>query len=137
MWALVLALGSFVALLSLGLNLVLRAGRLDLSVAAVAALAGVLAGRIEAGSEVLLPGLVAAAAVGVGFGVVNGLLGCLSRTAAAAATIGTAAVVQMLAYQTSASPFAFSWQPTILSGLRPRRPPWCWRRWPCSGSCCS
>lgn len=100
----VLANGAFVALVSIGLTLVLRAGRLDLSVAAVAALGGLVAARVEGGGQALIPGLAVAVAVGAGFGLVNGLVGSLSRTAAVVASIGTAAVAQMLAFQTSASP---------------------------------
>lgn len=91
--------GCFVALLSLGLTLVLRTGRLDLSAAALPAMGGMLAARLAAGGQTLLAGAVAAVAVGAAVGLVNGLLGSLSRMAAAAATLGTAAIAEMVALQ--------------------------------------
>jgi ribose transport system permease protein len=99
----VVAEGSAVALASVGLTLVLRSGRLDLSVAGVAALAGVLAARIELGGQPLLLALVAGVALGAGAGLINGLLGSLSRMAAVAATVATAAVAVVIAYQASGS----------------------------------
>jgi ribose transport system permease protein len=100
----VIADGSFVALLSLGLTLVLRAGRLDLSVAAVAAAAGLVAAQMGVGGQVLLPGFVVAIAAGAVAGLLNGLLGSLSRTAAVVATVGTTAVAEALANRASAQP---------------------------------
>lgn len=98
--------GSSVALVAMGLTLVLRAGRLDLSVAGTAPLGGVLAARMDLGGHGLLAGLLVAVAVGACVGFVNGLLGCLSRMAAVAATIGTGALAGVLAYLTTTQDLA-------------------------------
>jgi ribose/xylose/arabinose/galactoside ABC-type transport system permease subunit len=96
--SLILANGSLIALLALGLTLVLRAGRLDLSVVAIAALGGLLAARLATGGQAPLTGAAVAVVVGGCAGVVNGLAGSLSRMASAGVTIGIAAFAQLVAY---------------------------------------
>jgi ribose transport system permease protein len=108
----VLAEGSLIALLALGLTLVLRAGRLDLSVVAMAALGGVLAARLATGGQALLTGAAVAVVVGGWAGVVSGLAGSLSRMASAGVTIGIAAFAQLVAYQVAGG----SGGPIVLPG---------------------
>jgi ribose transport system permease protein len=81
---------SFLAILSMGFTLALTTGELDLSIADVASLASVSVGAaISAGAWP-----VAAVAVGLGAGMLNGLAVTMLNVPSLIATLGTAAIAR-------------------------------------------
>lgn len=90
----VLTTMTILGLIAIGQTLVILAGSLDLSVPFVVSLSSVLAGGIMAGqtSNIAL-GVVAALAVAVVFGLVNGLIVSLLHVHGFIATLGTGLVV--------------------------------------------
>lgn len=92
------------ALLVLGLTLVMTTGRMDLSGASVAALAGAVSTKLAVIGVPLLVGLVPAALLAAVVGAVNGLVATVSRPASFIGTLATAAVCQALTVQLLGAP---------------------------------
>lgn len=92
------------ALLVLGLTLVMTTGRMDLSGASVAALAGAVSAKLAVLGVPLLLGLLPAALLAAVVGAVNGLVATVSRPASFIGTLATAAVCQALTVQLLGAP---------------------------------
>jgi ribose transport system permease protein len=92
------------ALLVLGLTLVMTTGRMDLSGASVAALAGAVSAKLAVLGVPLLLGLLPAALLAAVIGAVNGLVATVSRPASFIGTLATAAVCQALTVQLLGAP---------------------------------
>ena len=87
------------SLLALGATAVMAAGRMDLSGAAVAAVAAVLAGKLAQAGVPLLIGFVAGAFAAAAIGAVSGLLAAVSRPASFLVTLAVATVCLSLVVQ--------------------------------------
>ena len=83
-----------IALVSVGMTLALRTGRMDLSGAAVAVLGAMVAARLAVRGLPLPLGFLVASAAGTTVGAFNGLVASLSRMASYVVTLGVAAVCQ-------------------------------------------
>jgi ribose/xylose/arabinose/galactoside ABC-type transport system permease subunit len=95
--AFMISAGWVYALPAVGLTLVMAAGRMDLSGAAVAMLAAALAGRLDVAGVPLLIGFVAAAVVSALVGALSGLLASISRPASFVVTLATAGLCLAIA----------------------------------------
>jgi ribose/xylose/arabinose/galactoside ABC-type transport system permease subunit len=107
---------AIVACMALGLNLVLLAGEIDVSVGSTLALAGFVAGPIAVSSGSLWRTLAIGLLVGCAAGVVNGLIVAFTRVPSIVATLGTLYVYQGLALLWSDSKNVVS-VPESASGL--------------------
>jgi ribose transport system permease protein len=87
---------STVGIIAFGGTLVLIAGGFDLSVGAIFAISGVVAAKVANAESVEL-GVVAGIAIGLGFGIANGLLTTIGRINPFIATLGSAIVIRGLA----------------------------------------
>lgn len=87
---------SAVGIIAFGGTLVLIAGGFDLSVGAIFAISGLVAAEVANSSSVAL-GVVAGIAIGLGFGITNGLLTTVGRINPFIATLATAIVIRGLA----------------------------------------
>jgi ribose transport system permease protein len=93
---------SLLMVVSVGMTMVILSGGIDLSVGAVTIFGGVIAGLIMEklggnGLGTILIGLVAAVAVGIGWGAVNGIFVTWLRVAPLIATLGTLGMATGLA----------------------------------------
>lgn len=93
---------SLLMVVSVGMTMVIISGGIDLSIGAVTIFGGVIAGLIMEGIGgtsiiTMLIGLVAAIAVGIGWGAVNGILVSYARVAPLIATLGTLGMATGLA----------------------------------------
>lgn len=88
---------STVAIIGGGLTLVLVCGEIDLSVGAVYSLAGIVAAKLFLLGWALPTLILAALAVGVAVGIVNGLLSTYGRLPSFIVTLGTMSIVLGLA----------------------------------------
>ena len=89
----------FYTLLAVGLTLVMTTGRMDLSGASVAALAGAVAAKLALMGVPLLLGFLPGAFLAALIGTVNGLIGTVSRSVSFVGTLATAAFCQALTAQ--------------------------------------
>ena len=89
----------FYTLLAMGLTLVMTTGRMDLSGASVAALAGAVAAKLAVMGVPLLLGFLPGALLAAAIGTVNGLIATVSRSASYVGTLATAAFCQALTAQ--------------------------------------
>jgi ribose transport system permease protein len=108
---------SFLAILALGFALALRISELDLSIAEVSSLAAVTAGwMIQSRYDPALA-VLAALAVGAGFGAFNGFGVTVLRVPSLIVTLGTAAIAKGLAFMlTQGVSFVGRW-PQEFTGL--------------------
>ena len=84
-------------ILALGMTLVILTEGIDLSLGPVLGLAGVIAGLLAVSGWSLVVAMTSAVAVGVGFGLVNGVLVAYARLPAFVVTLGTFGVAHGLA----------------------------------------
>lgn len=89
----------FYTLLVVGLTLVMTTGRMDLSGASVAALAGAVAAKLAVMGVPLLLGFLPGAFLAALIGTVNGLIATVSRSVSFVGTLATAAFCQALTAQ--------------------------------------
>ncbi len=89
---------SIIAILATGFALALTAAELDLSFANVASLAAVAAGLVVQRGHAPVLAVAAGLAVGVGFGVLNGLVVTRLKVPSLIATLATAAIANGLAF---------------------------------------
>lgn len=108
---------AFMAILAIGFTLALTTGELDLSFANVASLAAVTcAGLVHNGHPVILA-IAAALAIGLAFGVFNGVLVTMVKIPSLIATLATAAAANGFAFMiTQGVAFVGRW-PTGFTGL--------------------
>jgi len=107
----------FYTLLALGLTLVMTTGRMDVSGASVAALAGAVAAKLAVMGLPLLVGFVPGAILAVLIGTANGLIATVSRPVSFVGTLATAAFCQALTAQLLGAPAVAL--PRGLQGLTP------------------
>jgi ribose/xylose/arabinose/galactoside ABC-type transport system permease subunit len=107
---------AIVACMAVGLNIVLLAGEIDVSVGSALALAGFVAGPIAVSSGDLWQTLAVGLSVGCAAGVVNGMIVAFTRVPSIVATLGTLYVYQGLALLWSDSKNVVS-VPESASGL--------------------
>ena len=107
----------FYTLLALGLTLVMTTGRMDVSGASVAALAGAVAAKLAVMGVPLLLGFVPGAILAALIGTVSGLIATVSRAASFVGTLATAAFCQALTAQLLGAPAVAL--PRGLQGLTP------------------
>src|SRR5262245_54726207 len=103
----------FYTLLALGLTLVMTTGRMDVSGASVAALAGAVAAKLAVIGLPLLVGFVPGAILAVLIGTANGLIATVSRPVSFVGTLATALFCQARRAQRRGPPAV-----TLPSGLR-------------------
>lgn len=89
----------FYTLLAMGLTLVMTTGRMDLSGASVAALAGAVAAKLAIMGVPLLLGFLPGALLAALIGTINGLIATVSRSVSFVGTLATAAFCQALTAQ--------------------------------------
>ncbi|MBC7286978.1 MAG: ABC transporter permease [Armatimonadetes bacterium] len=92
---------SFVAIMAVGELFVILTGGIDLSVAAVLALAGVVMAKVMVGGAGTAAGIIVGLLTAVAVGAVNGALVVKARLPAFIATLGTLSVCRGLAYAVS------------------------------------
>lgn len=107
----------FYTLLALGLTVVMTTGRMDVSGASVAALAGAVAAKLAVMGLPLLVGFVPGAILAVLIGTANGLIATVSRPVSFVGTLATAAFCQALTAQLLGAPAVAL--PRGLQGLTP------------------
>jgi len=107
----------FYTLLALGLTLVMTTGRMDVSGASVAALAGAVAAKLAVIGLPLLVGFVPGAILAVLIGTASGLIATVSRPVSFVGTLATAAFCQALTAQLLGAPAVTL--PSGLHGLTP------------------
>lgn len=100
----ILQQNSIIGVVACGMTLMIIAGGFDLSVGAIAAASGVLAGALSIDHGMFVA-LLAGLAVGLGTGIINGFLIAKARINPFVATLGMQAVVQGILYvKTQAKP---------------------------------
>ena len=106
---------SFLTILAVGFTFALITSELDLSFANVCSLAAVVAGSLIAGGTAWPLAALAAIAVGIAAGLLNGVLVTVLKVPSLISTLGTASIANGLAFMiTGGVAFVGRWDPNFL-----------------------